>query len=172
MVTSRRSLDAALVHDDLTTHEDTIFCLNFDRDGMPSAHAHPHVAQSLCPQVHCGVHTNTASFIFGLAQPSAWEDKKQVRNEGDIDSASSHATLRCTSTSRTQTNAIAAGSPPCSRLTASLLPASLPACCHCTTPCHACHPTPHHTAPCCAAAGPAAAPSHIVALPPDVPTIR
>jgi hypothetical protein len=36
MVTSRRSLDAALVHDDLTTHEDTIFCLNFDRDGMPT----------------------------------------------------------------------------------------------------------------------------------------
>jgi hypothetical protein len=96
MVTSRRSLDAALVHDDLTTHEDHFLC---DRDGMPTR---TYVAQSLCPQVHCGVHTNTATFIFGLAQPSAWEDKKQARNKGDIDSASltqhamyEHLSLKC-----------------------------------------------------------------------------
>jgi hypothetical protein len=82
MVTSRRVLDAALVHDDLTTHEDHFLC---DRNGMPTCN---HVAQSFCLQVPCGVHTNTATFIFGLAQPLVWEDKKQVRNEGDINSAS------------------------------------------------------------------------------------
>ena len=82
MVTSRRALDAALAHDDLTTHDGHLLC---DRDVMPTR---AHVAQSLCLQVHCGVHTNMATFINGLAQHSAWEDKKQVRNEGDIDNAS------------------------------------------------------------------------------------
>ena len=66
--------------------------------------------------------------MFGLAQPSAWEDRKQARNEGDTDRHPSR-NIRCTSTSRT--NATAAGSPPRSRPTASLLPTLLPACCHC-----------------------------------------
>jgi hypothetical protein len=82
MVTSRRALDAGLVLDNLTTHEAHFLC---DRDAMPAC---AHVAQSVCPQVPCGVHTNTATFIYGLAQPSAWEDRKQARNEGDTDSAS------------------------------------------------------------------------------------
>ena len=56
-----------------------------DRDGiLPTC---THVAQPVCPQVPCGVHTNTATSIFGLAQLSTWEDRKQVRYEGDIDSA-------------------------------------------------------------------------------------
>jgi hypothetical protein len=82
MVTSRRALDAALVHDDLTTHADHFLC---DRDGRPTR---THIVQPFCLQVHCDVHTSTATIIFGLAQQSAWEDKQQVRNEGGIDSAS------------------------------------------------------------------------------------
>jgi hypothetical protein len=74
------------------------------------------------------VHTNTPTPIFSLAQPSAWEDKQQVKNEGDIDGTSSR-NVPCTSTSHTKV--IAAGSPPHSRPTASLLPTLLPACCHC-----------------------------------------
>ena len=79
MVTSCRALDAALVHDDLITHEDHSLC---DRDGRPTR---THVVQSFRLQVHCGVHTSTATIIFGLAQPSTWEGNKQFRNEGDID---------------------------------------------------------------------------------------
>jgi hypothetical protein len=48
-----------------------------------------HVVRSVCPQVQCGVHTSTATFMFGLAQLSTREDKKQVSNAGDINSASS-----------------------------------------------------------------------------------
>ena len=58
----RRALDAALVLDNLATHEDHFSC---DRDGMPTC---SYVAQHVCPQVPCGVHTNTVTFIFGLAQ--------------------------------------------------------------------------------------------------------
>ena len=47
-----------------------------------------HVVQSVCSQVQCGVHTNTATLMLGLAQPSEWDDRNQVRNEGDTDSAS------------------------------------------------------------------------------------
>ena len=82
MVTSRRALDAALVLDNLTTHEDHFSC---DRDGKPTC---SHVAQPVCPQVPCDVHTNTATLILGLAQPSKWEDRNQVRNEGGTGSAS------------------------------------------------------------------------------------
>ena len=80
MVTSRRALDAALVHDDLATHEDHFLC---DRGGRPTR---THIVQPFCLQVHCGVHTSTATIIFGLAQQLAWEDKQQVRNTGGIDS--------------------------------------------------------------------------------------
>ena len=82
MVTSRRALDAALVHDDLITHEDHSLC---DRDGRPTR---THVVQSFRLQVHCGVHTSTATIRFGLAQHSAWENKQQIRNEGGKVSAS------------------------------------------------------------------------------------
>jgi hypothetical protein len=132
VVTSRRALDAALVLDDLTTHEDHFLC---DRDGMPTC---IHVAQPVCPQVPCGVHTNTATSIFGLAQLSTWEDRKQVRYEGDIDSAFltqravyEHISRECD----------CGWSPPRNRPTASLLPALLPTCCHC----HALPAMPHPT---------------------------
>ena len=86
MVTSRlaldAALDAALVLDNLTTHEAHFLC---DRDAMPAC---AHVAQSFCLQVLCDVHTNTATLILGLAQPSKWEDRNQVRNEGGTGSVS------------------------------------------------------------------------------------
>ena len=79
----RRALDAALVLDYLVTHDARVLC---DRDTTPTC---PHAVQSVCPQVQCGVHTSTATFMFGLAQLSTREDKKQVSNAGDINSASS-----------------------------------------------------------------------------------
>ena len=75
-------VDAALVLDNLTTHEDNFSC---DRDGVPTC---SHIVQPFCLQVHCGVHTSTATIIFGLAQQLAREDKQQVRNKGGIDSTS------------------------------------------------------------------------------------
>ena len=79
----RRALDAALVLDYLITHDAHFLC---DRDTMPAC---AHVVQSICLQVQCGVHTNTATIMAGLAQLSTREDKKQFSNAGDIDSASS-----------------------------------------------------------------------------------
>jgi len=79
----RRALDAALVLDYLVTHDARVLC---DRDTTPAC---PHAVQSVCPQVQCGVHTSTATFMFGLAQLSTKEDKKQFSNAGDFDSASS-----------------------------------------------------------------------------------
>jgi hypothetical protein len=82
MVTSRRALDAALVLDNLTTHEDHSLC---DRDGMPKC---THVARSVCAQVHYDVHNKVAMSICGCAQLSTLEAKRQVTKAGDIDSAS------------------------------------------------------------------------------------
>ena len=82
VVTLRLALDAALVLDNLTTHEDNFSC---DRDGVPTC---SHIVQPFCQQVHCGVHTSTATIILGLAQHLAREDKQQVRNKGGIDSTS------------------------------------------------------------------------------------
>ena len=123
MVTSRRALDAALVLDNLTTHEDNFSC---DRDGMPTC---SHVAQPVCPQVPCDVHTNTATLMLGLAQPSEWDDRNQVRNEGDTDSASLEQRAMYEHVARErdcgwESTAQQAHSIP-------LLPTLLPACCHC-----------------------------------------
>jgi hypothetical protein len=83
VVTSRRrALDAALVLDYLITHDAHFLC---DRDTTPAC---AHVVQSVCSQVQYGVHTSTATIMFGLAQHSAWENKQQIRNEGGKDSAS------------------------------------------------------------------------------------
>jgi len=79
----RRALDAALVLDYRITHDARVLC---DRDATPAC---AHVVRSVCPQVQCGVHTSTATFMFGLAQLSTKEDKKQFSNAGDFDSASS-----------------------------------------------------------------------------------
>ena len=144
VVTSRRrALDAALVLDYLITHDAHFLC---DRDTMPAC---AHVVQSVCPQVQCGVHTNTATLMFGLAQLSAREDKKQVRNAGDIDSASSSNARR---TSTSHTTAIAAVGPqrsrPSSVLFASIVASMLP------LPCLARHAALHLAAPCYAGAAP------------------
>jgi len=84
VVTSRRRApDAALVLDYLITHDARFLC---DRDTVPAC---AHVVQSICLQVQCGVHTNTATSMSGLAQLSTKEDTRQFGNAGDIDSASS-----------------------------------------------------------------------------------
>ena len=112
----------------------------------------PHASRRviLPAQVPCGVHTNTPTPIFSLTQPSAWEDKQQVKSEGDIDGASSR-NVRCTSTYRT--NTIAAGSPhtaqqahgvPFASIVASMLPLA----------CLARHAALHLAAPCCAVRAP------------------
>ena len=84
VVTSRRRApDAALVLDYLITHDARFLC---DRDTVPAC---AHVVQSICLQVQCGVYTNTATSMSGLAQLSTKEDTRQFGNAGDIDSASS-----------------------------------------------------------------------------------
>ena len=123
MVTSRRALDAALVHDDLTTHEDHFLC---DRDGRPTR---THIVQSFCLQVQCGVHTSTATIMFGLAQHSAWEDKQQVRNEGGTDSVS--PTQRAVYEHVSHKGGACGWEPTAQRAhSIPLATALLPACCH------------------------------------------
>jgi hypothetical protein len=62
MVTSRRTLDSALVHDDLTTREGQVLR---DRDAMPTC---THAARSVYAQVLCVAHTSRATCIAGCAQ--------------------------------------------------------------------------------------------------------
>jgi hypothetical protein len=62
VVTSRRALDAALVLDNLTTHEAHFLC---DRDAMPAC---ANIAQSVCLQVLCVVRTKGATGVSGCAQ--------------------------------------------------------------------------------------------------------
>jgi hypothetical protein len=68
-VTSRRALDAALVLDNLATHEARFLC---DRDAMPAC---ANVAQSVCLQVLYDMHTQTGTYFGECAQVSAQEDK-------------------------------------------------------------------------------------------------
>ena len=69
LVTSRRALDAALVLDNLATHEARFLC---DRDAMPAC---ANVAQSVCLQVPYDMHTQTGTYFGECAQVSAQEDK-------------------------------------------------------------------------------------------------
>ena len=145
VVTSRRALDAALVLDNQTTHEDHFSC---DRDGKPTC---SHVAQPVCPQVPCDVHTNTATLILGLPQPSKWEDRNQVRNEGGTGSASLKQRAMLVGARRARmrlrVGAHSATGP------------QRPFCKHCcqhvaTATCLARHAATHLAAPCCAGAAP------------------
>ena len=144
MVTSRRrALDAALVLDYLITHDAHFLC---DRDTMPAC---AHVVQSVCSQVQCGVHTNTATLMLGLAQPSEWDDRNQVRNEGDTDSASLKQRAMYEHVARErdcgwEPTAQQAHSIPFASIVASMLP----------LPCLARHAALHLAAPCCAVRAP------------------
>ena len=128
MVTSRRrALDAALVLDYLITHDAHFLC---DRDTTPAC---AHVVQSVCSQVQCGVHTSTATFMFGLAQLSTKEDKKQFSNAGDIVSASSMQRTTYVHISHNREHGCGRAAHQTSSIVASMLP----------LPCHACHSSPH-----------------------------
>ena len=136
LVTSRRALDAALVLDNPATREAHSL---YERDPMPAC---SHVAQPVCPQVPCDVHTNTTTSILGLAQlfnsgsQGAEYEGERLQRHG----------LRASRNARARRAVMsAAGHPRCnerrsvsfSACFASMLP----------LPCHACHATPHIAAP-------------------------
>ena len=76
VVTSCRALDAALVLDNLTTHEAHSLC---DRDAMPAC---ANVARSVCLQVPYAMHTRTTTSACGCAQPQHGEGQKASHGRG------------------------------------------------------------------------------------------
>ena len=141
MVTSRRALDAALVIDDLTTHEDHFLC---DRDGTPRAPTSRNPFVCRCP-MPCT--PKQPHLLVAAHNPNMVKDRRQVMDTGDIDSASSvqRTTYERISHDRDRGCAPPAHQPSSVHF-ASIIASMLP------LPCLACHAAPHFGAACYAGA--------------------